>query len=89
MEWNATDYTYDIHSGIGPILQVGQETYVTAFNSTGSTISNGRVVYISGSNGTNPTVALAKADVEATSNATIGIATMDIPNGTVGLVTTQ
>jgi hypothetical protein len=67
-------------------LQVGQESYVRARNSTGSTIVNGSVVYINGSTGTNPTVALAKADLLSTARV-IGMATHDIANNTVGKIT--
>ena len=55
--------------------------YVTARNNTGSTILKGQIVYVSGALGQNPTIALAKADIEATS-FDIGIAAFDIPNNT-------
>lgn len=55
--------------------------FITARNSTGSTITKGSVVYVSGVTGQKPNILLAKADAEATSHV-VGIASFDIPNNT-------
>lgn len=60
---------------------------VVVGNSTGSTIYKGQAVYISGGTGDVARVSLAKADTEATSSKTLGLAWADIPDGaTNGLV---
>lgn len=68
-------------------LDIGQETWTRVYNTTGSTIANGKAVYINGSHtdGT-PTVALAQANAGATS-LVIGVATHAIENNTYGYVT--
>ena len=76
---------YDDISGTSTNL--GQELNLRARNNTGVTIPNGSVVYISGATGQNPTIALARANSLSTS-VTIGIATHDILNNTVGKITT-
>lgn len=55
--------------------------YITARNTTGSTINKGEVVYISGANSQYPTISKAKADAETTSRL-IGIAAVSIANNT-------
>jgi hypothetical protein len=48
------------------------------FNDSGALIENGSVVYIYSANTARPTVRKARADVAATSDATIGFATCDL-----------
>ena len=67
-------------------LNVGEEEWILARNTTGVTITNGQVVYVNGASGNRPTVALAQADAAATSEV-IGIATHDIENNSNGYVT--
>ena len=71
-------------------VHVGQDLIVRVINNTGSTIADGAPVYITSttSGQTYPNVALAKADVAATS-AVIGLANGAIANGAVGYVTAQ
>jgi len=71
----------------GTTNNINYEQTLRARNNTGSTITNGSVVYINGALGQNPTIALAKAD-SITTCEVIGMATHDIPNNTVGKVTT-
>ena len=71
----------------GTTANICQEEFTRARNNTGSTIINGSVVYVTGALGQNPTIALARADILSTCT-TIGIATHDIANNTVGKVTT-
>lgn len=68
-------------------LQIGQEQYIKVHNDTGVAIANGRAVRQTGVLGGIPTVALAQADLLTTSRI-LGLATMLIPNGQEGLVTT-
>ena len=46
------------------------------------------VVFINGSSSGRPTITLAKADLPTTSDRIIGIATMNIPTDTLGIITT-
>lgn len=73
----------------GTAIQNGQELVKRVYNNTGSQINNGQVCYLNGFDVTNdvPTVGLANAYSAATCLATIGMATHDIPNGTVGKIT--
>jgi hypothetical protein len=88
--WDKVNETLAIKmAGTDVVQQVGQELFVRALNDTASTILNGEVVYISGASSGVPTIALARADVGATSDGVIGIATEDIPSGAQGYVTTM
>lgn len=55
-------------------------------NSTGSTLSNGKVVYLSGATGNRPNAILASASSEATSSKTIGIVVADILDNADGYI---
>jgi hypothetical protein len=70
----------------GVTLNIGQESWVRVTNITGSTILNGKVVYISGASGGLPAVALAQANIEATSRV-VGVMTNDIANGAISYLT--
>lgn len=67
---------------------LGREIFVRCKNNSGDQIDNGEVVYVSGVDGTTkePTIELADADAYG-KNTIIGVATMDIPDGTSGEVT--
>jgi len=86
MYWDATNVCPSIPLNEDVTLQVGEETFVRARNSTGSIIANGSVVYINGAQGNNPTIALADADSVSMSYV-IGVATEDIGINTTGFVT--
>jgi hypothetical protein len=72
----------------GVTIHVGHDLQFKVINNTGSTIANGSPVYITGTSSgqTYPNVALAKADVAATSTV-IGLTDGAIANGAVGYVT--
>jgi hypothetical protein len=72
------------------IVHIGQDIQVKVINNTGSTIANGAPVYITSTSSgqTYPNIALAKADVAATS-AVIGLTNGSIANGAIGYVTSQ
>ena len=87
MAYNADDLTFDIDTGTGVVVQIGQELLVKARNVTGSTITNGSVVRINGASGDRPTITPAQADSLANISGIIGIVTADILNNAVGFVT--
>lgn len=60
--------------------------FVTAHNGTGSTIYKGTIVYFSGSTGSNPNIVKARANTDATSAQTFGMAFEDIANNSTGKV---
>jgi hypothetical protein len=72
----------------GVTVHVGHDLQFKVINNTGSTIPNGSPVYITGTSSgqTYPNVALAKADVAATSTV-IGLTDGSIANGAFGYVT--
>lgn len=87
MYWDAGNGTPSIDLNSDVTLQLGQEIITLVYNGSGSTITNGSVVAVSGAQGQRPSIVLADADTEATSAATLGIATQDIANGAEGYVT--
>jgi len=86
--WNADDHVLNMSSGLGPVQQVGEEIWMIAKNETGVQIDDGKIVFIGGVSSGRPTITLAKADNPTTADRTIGFATMDIPDSTLGIVTT-
>ena len=87
LSFNATDKTFDIDTGVGVIIQIGQELLVKVRNTTGSTILNGSVVRITGASGNRPTIELAQANSLANIYGVVGIVTADITNNAVGFAT--
>jgi len=87
--WNDTEHTLNISTGLGPVLQVGQEMYVLAVNDTASEITNGQVVHVSGSTDGRATVKLAIANDLQTAISTLGMATQNILPGEEGFITTM
>lgn len=59
--WNADKQTLNIVTGLGNVIQVGQEMTSTVKNIEGSTIYGGQIVYTAGSQGEISTVKLADA----------------------------
>jgi hypothetical protein len=68
------------------VSNVNQTLLIKARKSTAGTITKGQVVYIVGSTGTHLTVELARANAEATSAYTIGIAATTITGSNDGFV---
>lgn len=66
---------------------IGDELWVRVRNSSGATITNGKIVFVDGSTGMLPTIELAKAS-ETQLSKVIGVATHDIENNSIGYVTT-
>jgi hypothetical protein len=69
--------------------QIGLENYFLVYNDSGSTILNGKPVYASGVDSTFKTLTVGLADASSffTSAQTLGLATSDIPNLSLGLIT--
>ena len=91
--WNGEDYTLNIPTGLGPVLQVGQEEYFRVHNATGSTLLNGTVVHptfpvltmTSGLINASPAIANDFLGVQGT----IGVITSDILPDQGGLATVR
>ena len=90
ISWNSTSKTMDIPTGLGPVLQVGQESflpYELGCNETGSQIDNGEAVYLT-NDGSKITISLANSRDPDIIGKVVGVATQDIADGACGLVTT-
>jgi hypothetical protein len=85
--WNPTDWTMNISTGQGPVLQVNQESVIIVYNNTGSTIPNGKAVYPVGGFMGRPSVALANASTHVKISGEVVITTMDIPDQSFGICT--
>lgn len=87
LSWNPIDYTINIDTGLGPVLQVGQEFYTVLYNGTGGQLDNGTVVYPVGQLGGRPSVAPSVADTHEKIERPLYVLTMDIPDGAEGIGT--
>lgn len=86
--YDSVKKTISMYSDIeGVSLQIGQEQWSRVTNKSGALIPDGSVCYVSGAVGQTPTVELALANNFNTSKI-IGVATHDIPDNSVGIVTT-
>jgi hypothetical protein len=91
VRWNSNEKTIDIDTGLGPVVQSGHEMVLLIYNNTGVQIDNFSVLrpvaatlvggYIV------PTVELADASIHSGAEGTLMVATMDIPDGQVGIAT--
>lgn len=87
--WNLTDKTMNIDmGGTGVSQQVGLEQYMVVKNTTGSSFSSGQVIGFAGASLGRLTGQKYIADGSQPGLYFIGVATMDVPNGTEGFVTT-
>jgi len=85
--WDATYGTVTLGLSANVDLKHGQALYKRGRNTAVATITKGQVVYVAGSHAaTELIVALADADLEATSANTIGVAAEDIPQNATGLI---
>lgn len=76
--------TYDIDDD--GVVDAAETIRIIVRNSTGSTLTKGKVVYLSGATGNRPNALLAQANSEMTSSKTIGIVVSDIPDNSDGYV---
>jgi hypothetical protein len=92
LKWNDTDGTLDLGLKGGNVtLQIGQEQVTRVVNKSGVNLleSEYKVVYISGAQGGRLKCALALANNDALSNATLGLVTENISNNLEGFVTSN
>ena len=92
LRWSANDGTLNLGMAGGDItMQIGQETYIRVKNSSGSDMFNGQPVYIVGADPAVdcPTVELAWALNEDTARNTVGLLTVDVPDGEIGFCTVR
>jgi len=75
-------------------VNIGQESLIRVYNSTGTQINNGQAVHVSGSTSGTPTVILANASyigggatIEIGASQVAGVATHNIPSGEYGFIT--
>lgn len=87
LAWNETDGTLDLTMKGNLSLQIGQEEVVRVVNKETTDLAKGEVVYLYGAQGQRPAVKRARADAEATSARTIGIAAEAIVKNQEGFVT--
>lgn len=95
--WSAGGISYDSASrtnvsdmGISGVrCQIGQELYYLVINNSGSDILNGKAVYAGGVDNATGLIEIELADASSslTSLQILGLATADILNGEIGLVT--
>lgn len=86
--WSVNDAGHSIlryKDNDGIIFEVLQDQILIARNTTGVTITAGKLVYISGSSGDRPNIALADADSESTMPV-IGITTASIAHNAYGVI---
>ena len=74
--------------GLSTPAHIGRDLFLRAYNVSGTTISTGQAVHVNGATDSLPTIvlSLSNPDLNATVN---GVASADIPNGSIGLVTTN
>lgn len=89
MQWNEDDGTIDVGMNADVMLQVGQETYIYAKNTSGGVILNGTPVMFTGTLGASGKLTFDKAvaDGSITSLYMMGVATEDIAQNGFGYIT--
>lgn len=89
LHWNPAEDCLDIHQYDNTTLQVGLENYITVYNDTTSTLTNGTVVRFGGiaSDQETPTATPHLADGTVPPLFTIGVLTTDVPPGSRGRAT--
>jgi hypothetical protein len=87
LSWNSDDFTIDIITGLGPVLQVGQELYTIVYNDSGSLIENGKAVYPVTTFMERPSIEKMISDTHETISVSKYVTTMDIPDESFGLAT--
>lgn len=86
--WDSGDGVLEAVINANISIGLGQEEITLVKNATGSSIAKGKVIYINGAQGQRPTIALADADLEATSSKTFGVTAETIADGAEGYVAT-
>lgn len=86
ISWNTSENTINIPTGLGSIIQAGQEIQIKVYNNTGSPISNGTAVYPNGTFNDFPTIGLAQSNTHNTIGVDYGLTTTSVDNGNYGFV---
>ena len=87
--YDEDDDALTIQTQFGDVrINAGKETVADVHNETGATITNGTPVFVTGAQGDRITVSPAYIDGGYSSHA-IGVATMDIEDGSNGVVTVR
>lgn len=86
MAWNADDMTVDIGLPGDVTLQVGQEMHMRVKAS--SAITEGQLIMATGADGNSGRITAGPSSTSTDKIYIIGVATMDIPSGQAGFVTT-
>ena len=86
LAWNADDATLDAGLPGGVTMQIGQEMFMRVKAS--SAITNGQLVMATGSDGNSGRILAAPAGIGIDAMFVLGVATMDIPSGQSGFITT-
>ena len=92
LNYDTDSLTITSDTGISGVkVNIGQEEMYLVCNNTGVQIDNGKACYASGVDEPNRCVEVSLADASGffTSAQVLGLATHDIPDGTLGLVTTR
>jgi hypothetical protein len=90
LNYDTDSLTITSDTGISGVkVNIGQEEMYLVCNNTGVQIDNGKAVYASGVDEPNSCIEVSLADSSGffTSAQVLGLATHDIPDGTLGLVT--
>jgi len=88
LAWDTLDHTLALQLDLGGVvLQVGQEEHFVGYNNTGVDIADGVAVSIDGVQGDRARVLVTNFNDATSVRNYIGLATMIIPNGGVGIVT--
>jgi hypothetical protein len=89
IHWTEDTKTMKIRTDIpGFFIEFGNQMVYRIKNTTGNTLTPGKVIFFSGSSDF-PTVTLADYNLYTTSEGTIGICAHSIPNNTEGYVVTS
>ncbi len=89
--WNENEYTIEVITGLGAVIQLGHEMVLLYYNDTGAIIPDGAILHprsatiISGQ--VVPTPELADASKWELSEGTLSVATHEIPIGSLGIAT--
>lgn len=86
LAWNADDATLDAGLPGGVTMQIGQEMFMRVKAS--ANITNGQLVMAAGSDGNSGRILAEPAGIGIDAMFVLGVATMDIPSGQSGFVTT-
>jgi hypothetical protein len=88
VQWDETDHCLSFVTGLGNVIQIGQEDWCVSVNKTGGTAVDGEVVYFSGVQGNRPTYDYADAR-DGAKVSCVGVVTASTANNAEGPVTKQ